>query len=67
MFKRITDSCAAPDLLKGESHILYRWSGHAHYTYRIAFPVSTNSYPLWCEHSLIVIVLGKWTSRQQLG
>ena len=59
MFKRITDSCAASDLLKVESHILGRWSSHAHYTYWIAFPVGTNNYPLWCEHSLIVIVLGK--------
>ena len=67
MFKRITDSCAASDLLKVESHILDRWSSHAHYTYRIASPVGTNSYPLWCENSLIVNVLGKWTSRQQLG
>ena len=67
MFKRITDSCAASDLLKVESHILDSWSSHAHYTYRIAFPVGTNGYPLWCEHSLIVIVLGKWTSRQHLG
>ena len=67
MFKRITDSCAASDLLKVESHILDRWSSHVHYTYRIAFPVGTNSYPLWCEHSLIVIVSGKWTSRQHLG
>ena len=67
MFKRVTDSCAASDLLKVESHILDRWSSHAPYTYRIAFPVGTNSYPLWCEHSLLVIVLGKLTSRQQLG
>ena len=41
MFKRITDSCAASDLLKVESHILDRWSSHAHYTYLLFLSART--------------------------